>query len=296
MSIASGADPTGRFIVGRGYPEDGRLEQHVVIWHDGEPTPVAMPGVDQLLEDVNSSGVAVGVSFDPDTWEPLTPWVYRDGGLSALPGVESGSARGINDRGDVAGVRLKQSAYERPVWWPAGAPDAVDLPLPPDAIDGAAYDIDEDGTIVGQYTDDDRIDHAYVWLPDGSAHRLPIPGGTGPLSRALTIRNGWITGLAQSGGSAVALRWHLGSGDVREIPRFYLFPEGANAHGWMVGSDSKGTALLLFDDGDLPLPGLSDVNEPSSNVPSSLSDDGRTIAGYSTDADGLLRAVRWRCR
>jgi hypothetical protein len=37
-----------------------------LVWDDGEPTEVDLPGVDESLFDINSSGAAVGASLDPE--------------------------------------------------------------------------------------------------------------------------------------------------------------------------------------------------------------------------------------
>jgi hypothetical protein len=87
MSIVTAADPTGRRIASRGYPDGGDFKRSVVIWDDGMPTRVDIPGEDQLLRDINTAGVAVGASFDPQTFGPLTPWIYRNGKVSALLGA-----------------------------------------------------------------------------------------------------------------------------------------------------------------------------------------------------------------
>lgn len=173
----------------------------------------------------------------------------------------------------------------------------MNLPLPDDAVGGGAFDIDEDGTIVGHYGGGGGVHHASVWPPGGTAHRLPLPDGTGPFSHAHDIRGGWITGYAEAPGGVVPLRWHIGSGDVRAVPRLQIAAGDVNAHGWMSGEDGKGTAMLVAGDGDLPLPSLAGHGgETGTNSAAVLSDDGRALAGYSQDADGGLRAVRWRCR
>ncbi|GAA0912356.1 hypothetical protein [Virgisporangium aurantiacum] len=58
-----------------------------------------------MINDVNSSGTAVAQSVIENTFEFMTPWVIVDGRKTALPGMASGSATGINERGDVVGGR-----------------------------------------------------------------------------------------------------------------------------------------------------------------------------------------------
>jgi hypothetical protein len=59
------ADRTGRLIVGFAARPDDSHKQHVLIWDDGEPNEIDLPGVEESLFDINSSGAAVGASLDP---------------------------------------------------------------------------------------------------------------------------------------------------------------------------------------------------------------------------------------
>ncbi|MEJ3745984.1 hypothetical protein WEI85_22165 [Actinomycetes bacterium KLBMP 9797] len=298
MSIVTGGDPTGAYIAGRGYPADphGDFTRYPVIWQNGKPTAVDVPGIDQRLDDVNASGAAVATGYDPNTWEPMRPWLYTGGRLLPLRGVDSGEALGLNNRGDVVGV--SQSPVVGPVWWPVYSTGAgpVQLPMPDGALSARAYDIDEDGTIVGTYTDKEGVDHGLVWLPGGQRFKeLPLPKGYGPMSAAYTIRNGWITGLTGGDTGLVGLRWHLPTGEAKVYPQFDIRPSEANAQGWLVGSDLSGRGLFVSEGGDLRLPGLAEPATPLGDIATTLSDDGRTIGGQATDKEGQLRAVRWTC-
>jgi hypothetical protein len=295
MSIVTAADPTGRYVAGRGYPEGDTLVRDVVVWDRGVPKPVNMPGIDQQLADFNSSGVAVGFSFDEETWEALTPWRYHDGVLSPLPGVESGIAVAINERGDILGS--VGTSQRPPFWWPAGGGGPVDLPVPEGALQVDAFDIDEDGTIVGVATDAEFIDRAVVWQPGEGAKVLPVPAGAGPNSRAFGIRNGWVTGFAFTQEFEMTpLRWNLRTGEVRAFPQFFIRPDMANMHGWLVGSGMDGRGLFVSERGDLRLPGLANHGEALGDIATNVSDDGRRIAGQALDAGGEIRAVQWTCR
>lgn len=295
LSLVTGADRTGRYIVGRGYPADpfSDLTRFPVMWFNGQPTLIDVPGIDQVLADVNASGVAVGFSFDELTWDPLVPWIYRAGEVTALPGVAAGNASGINDRGDIAGNRLVGN--RAPVWWPASTGDPVDLPVPEGAVGAEARDIDEDATIVGYYTDAEFVDRSIAWLPDGTTVEIPLPPGYGPSSLAFSVRNGWVIGITSGPEGSVGFRWHLPTGDVETFPQFDSGPDAVNAAGWLVGPDPAGKGLLVFDGGELPLPGLTDHGQVLGDIPTTLSDSGRTIAGQALDAAGDIRAVRWSC-
>src|SRR6266508_774678 len=140
MGLVTGADPTGRYLLGRAYP----APYQVLIWDNGRQVKVDVPGGDQVLYDINSSGTAVGVSYT----DSIVPWAYRNGKVSPLPGVSSGEARGINEAGVIVGSR--SSAGGIPVRWASPSSPPTDLPLPSDGDwRGLAYSVDEDGTVVG---------------------------------------------------------------------------------------------------------------------------------------------------
>ncbi len=296
MALASGADPTGRYIVGRSYPKSGGYQ--AVIWQDGKATKVMMPGdLEESLQDVNSTGTAVGWSYQ-DTGP--VPYVYRDGKVSQLPGVHRGSALAVNDAGAIVGDDADGTA----LLWRSATAEPTRLPLPAGASKAGASDIDEDGTVVG------NIDMAkpYVWLADGTHRELPLPKldeGQATTGRVFTVRNGWATGWAGVGGDKrsgagakpTSVRWNLRTGEVRVFDQINNHPSTANAQGWQIGSDEQGRAVLVTDAATVVLPGLVGREPGGMTVtPNALSDDGRTISGQADDATGTIQAVVWRCR
>ncbi|GAB7051746.1 hypothetical protein [Catenuloplanes indicus] len=160
-TVIAGGDVTGRYAVGSVTYGFG-TEQ--VIWKDGAVSVPSLPFGEGKLDDVNSSGVAVGygltMNYDsvPVAWSEAT-------GLQELTVPEegwSGRAFAINSRGDIAGTVYDKSDYDGTqvaVVWPAGAPGTIEV-LP---AEGPHYavDIDEDGTVLA---------HAgsFVWSPGGS--------------------------------------------------------------------------------------------------------------------------------
>ncbi|BCB77820.1 hypothetical protein GCM10022251_38570 [Phytohabitans flavus] len=308
MALVSGADPTGKYLVGRSYPRPGGYQ--AVIWHDGKATKVMLPGdVEESLRDVNSTGTAVGWSYTSGADGTYSvPYAYHGGKVSKLPGVTRGSASAINDAGAIVGDDDEGHALR----WPSVTAQPTRLPVPAGVSGAMAADIDEDGTVVG------NLDHQlpYVWLPDGTHRQLPMPtlhGEPAATATATSIRNGWVTGTATNGlgrkgdaakdpsgaeaAKVVAVRWNVRTGEVRVFDGLKMGANATNAHGWQVGTDKQGRAVLVADDQAVVLPAL-DVRTPDglSNIPNTVSDDGRTIGGQSDDHSDTIQAVVWRCR
>ena len=298
MALTAGADPTGQYIVGRSYPKAGGYQ--AVIWHDGKATLVMLPGdLEENLQDVNSTGTAVGWSYQ-DTGS--VPYVYRDGQVSQLPGVKNGSALAINDAGAIVGDDAAGAA----LLWPSATAEPTRLPLPAGASAATANDIDEDGTVVGTID----LKRPYVWFADGTHRELPLPtinGKKAVSARVFSIRNGWATGVADTDDRAKGaknpdaapvgpIRWNVRTGEVRLFDELRGRASTANAQGWLIGMDKQGRAALVTDTSTVPLAGLA-APEPGglSDIPTTLSDDGRVISGQSDDATGTIQAVVWRC-
>ncbi|MFC6022027.1 hypothetical protein ACFP2T_38420 [Plantactinospora solaniradicis] len=318
MALVSGADFAGRYVVGRSYPKGGGYQ--AVIWHDGKGRKVMLPGdLEESLQDVNSTGTAVGWSYvgggEADTGP--VPYVYHDGKVSKLPGVRRGSAYAINDAGAIVG----DDSGEAALVWPSATAPPFRLPVPAGASEATARDIDEDGTTVGTVNNE----RPYVWFPDGTHRELPMPsldGEQAETARVFSIRNGWATGVAGNGlgragknprsGSSSgpagsggqgkdaqlgAVRWNVRTGEVRVFGELGIGAGSPNAQGWQVGTDKQGRAVLVADGAPVVLPGLAGHRPGGlSDIPTTLSDDGRTIAGQSDDATGIIQAVVWRCR
>jgi uncharacterized membrane protein len=305
MALVSGADPSGRYLVGRSYPKAGGYQ--AVIWHDGTARKVMLPGdAEESLPDVNSSGTAVGWSYEGSDGNvgPVVPYVYRDGTVSKLPGARRGSAYAINDAGAIVGDDDAGHA----LLWSSATAQPVRLPVPAGTKEAVAIDIDEDGTVAG------TIDNArpYVWFPDGTHRQLAMPeldGKPAVTARVFGIRNGWATGVATNGegrkgdpeamarGKVRGVRWNIRTGEVSLVAGLQGGADAVNAHGWQVGTDQQGRAVLVADGATVALPALPDQKPGTlTNIPNTLSDDGRTIAGQSDDATGTIQPVVWHCQ
>lgn len=299
MALVTGADPTGRHIVGRAYPKSGGYQ--ALIWSDGKVKKVMLPGdVEESLTDANSAGTAVGWSFQGrgEDVGPV-PYAYHGGRAVKLAGTRRGSAKGINEAGAIAGDDDSGTALV----WPSVTAKPIRLPAPAGTKRAQAAAIDEDGTVVGSL-DNER---PYVWFADGTHRELPMPrleGKPAGIAAAYEIRNGWVTGMAsdarsdaQSGNAQwFAVRWHLPSGKIEVYPDLMYRADAVNAHGWQAGTDRKGRPVLLTGAAPVELDGLSPHRpDGTSTHASTLSDDGRTLAGQSDDASGTIQAVIWRC-
>ena len=299
MALVSGADPTGRYLVGRSYPTSGDSTYQAVLWHDGKGTNVMLPGsLEESLRDVNSGGTAVGWSYDQDG--PV-PYAYRDGKVSKLPGVRHGSAEAIYDAGAIVGDDNNGTALV----WPSTTAHPIRLPVPPGAGDAQARDIDEDGTVVGSLA----LNKPYVWFADGTHRELPMPkldGKPAAVAAAFDIRDGWVTGMAgalpikgsgaKASAKTFAIRWNLRTGEVQNFGRFRYPADAVNAQGWQIGTTPDGYAVMLTDASTVRLPDLAKHrSDGTATIANAVSDDGRTIAGQSDDAGGTINAVVWRC-
>jgi len=298
QALVSGADPAGRYIVGRTYPKRGSYQ--AVIWHDGKVRKANLPGnEEESLRDVNSKGTAVGWSY---AGKPV-PYVYRDGKVSKLPGVKNGSANAINDAGAILGDDDSGKAI---LVWPSATAKPFRLPLPAGTSGAEAGDIDEDGTVVGTLNDK----QPYVWFPDGTHRELAMPSLDGsPVTEAhvFTIHNGWATGVATkdlngngtagAGGGIGSVRWNVRTGETQVFDQFLVRASTANAHGWQVGTDHQGRAVFMAGTATVTLPDLyAHQKDDLQNIATTVSDDGRTIAGQSDDATTAIQAVVWRCQ
>ncbi|MEU8260478.1 hypothetical protein AB0C02_07640 [Micromonospora sp. NPDC048999] len=303
FSQVTGGDPTGRYLLGRSSQKyDGRsISYPMIIWDGDQAREVRLPGSDQLLADINPSGVAVGVAY---TGDQPQPYVVRSGRATRLPGVAAGVAKAISDDGRIVGAR-QVGDRQLPVLWPAPDKTAVDLPLPGPQWQGIAIGVDSDGTVVG------RIQigfqgamRAVVWRSGGKPELLPLPSVTGGMAIEFapqSFQGGWITGTAyrnEGNGSIHAVRYQLARGEYAPVPA-NLMTSAGNGQGWMVGLVAPRDAGLITDGGLVRLPDLAGRTSLGAGAVS-VSDDGQVIGGTlgtNLDRRGIddLRAVRWRC-
>jgi hypothetical protein len=305
MALVTGGDPSGRYLLGRTYPDHtsgNSMGLHVVIWDRSHPTIVAVPGDDQSLHDVNGKGVAVGSGWGRSG---TVAYYYRNGRVATLTGGDGATANAIDEAGAVVGQQ-----GQKPVVWRSVDQAPVELALPSGATWGRAADIDEDGTVIGAVGTGPSDQRPYVWSPNGSGHDLAIPSGVpappakadprkagvanakGASAVVFNIRNGWVAGRV----NATPVRWNLRTGDVREFPEIAGYPTGINRYGWQIGLDANSRALLLAGAAPVALPELVTHHAGTlTTIPTTISDDGRLVGGQSDDADDVIHAVIWTC-
>jgi len=289
-----GADPTGRYLVGTGSTADAK--RTVFVWDGGQPIVVPLTGADPKLADMTTAGVGVGSAWGfrgPGSKFRPIPYLYQGGKITELTGVANGFADAINGNGVVVGSEDPTTPHA--VVWRSSTQRGELLPEPSGTTNSNAVDVDEDGTIVGNVVNGARAT-PYVWLPDGTHHALPIDKDSS--GQVYGIRGGWVIGtITAAGGTRQAVRWNLRTGDFRPLPMNGR-PNAVNAHGWVTGTDAQGRAIVVIGD-SLQVLSLPDLEYHKSgeqtNMPMTISDDGRTIGGQAFDREGLMRGVVWRC-
>ncbi|NJC70614.1 hypothetical protein HC031_12945 [Planosporangium thailandense] len=278
-----GIDPSGRYILGstsRRTSDPNRPEVNETIWDNGKPSTVDrdVSGRDVDLYDATTGGVAVGTVLrtkDPqqDRSASSTPAVVRDGKLTHLPTTTGdNSAYAINEAGVIVGAHdATGEGYPVPVKWASAGATPVALPMPAGAPHGEAFDIDEDGTIVGEVYSDFHHQRPYVWFPDGTGRELSVPADAkDKWDMRPKIRNGWVT--------ANGVVWNLRTGATRQIPGADVI--GITSTGRMLtgGALLESTATSTAGPKiDLPaLPGAADQVEVHAQY---ISADGTVVVG-----------------
>lgn len=248
-SDVRGGDHGGHFLVGAGVRFDGTEWTQVVLrWEDGAvselDTAALAPSMLVEAADINKDGVVVGRRITDSSTFHSDAWIYRDGRLSLLPGLEptdETSAVAINARGDVVG-----RSGSHAVLWPADQPGtvrelAVDPSLP---MPATGVDIDDDGTVLGflgcRTCDGQR---PYVWPAGGAGYALAAPAGTG-YPEGMAIHNGWVAGTAVADGRSVAVRWDLSNGAASVISTEHGTATAVNSRGTVAAADA-----LLYRNG-----------------------------------------------
>ncbi|MFR9778683.1 hypothetical protein ACL02O_21880 [Micromonospora sp. MS34] len=279
---AVGVDPAGRYIIG--YDVVGQ-DFRPVLWTDGKPQALPVPGTSVELSAVNADGVVVGVVQDA---RQEYVFRYRNGVYTRLRTPQGNwhvyPEPAINATGDVV-INAEPQGNSGgkdsiALFWKAGSTTAVKLPLP----DGAnVFGITDDGTIVGTMYRNGIGIAAYAWDRQGNGRKLKAPDGE--TAAGYAVRGGWATGGLWPSHSAA--RWNLRTGEVTQLAADGP-GEAVNAAGWVV---VNGSVLRDGDAAELEVP------DGQTSLARAVSDTGMVVgqarAGGRTGENLGPRA--WRC-
>lgn len=299
-AVVTGGDPSGRWLVGRTYAPGGGYvaAKPLVVWQDGQlAETIKIPGEDQTLRDINSLGVAVGASFQPD--DPY-PYAVTGGKATRLAGG-AGGAQAINDAGVVVG-NLGTDSQISAVRWSSLTEQPEDLPVPEGTKTSSASDIDEAGNILGAIGRKTGDDDTYLWLADGTGRRLLPPEVDGRKADAFwatSMRDGWVTGRAvieaADGTSFAFFRYRIADDRYERLPDASGQPARVAANGWVL-SEAERPVIIDTTGQTTVLPKYPPAKGRLDYIVSSFSDDGLVAAGYVVGSDLQNQPLLWRCR
>jgi hypothetical protein len=306
--LVTGADPSGRFMVGRVY--SGGHPTQVAIWDNGKITTTTIPGQDAEFLDITSEGVAVGESYVSST--APTGWIYANGHLSKLAGPDGSIPVAISEQGTIAGTEETKDGFRYPIVWHSATSNAARLPLPPgNTLGGQVVDVDSDGTIVGSVLQPSVVGAAggplsrgVAWRPDGTVDLLPLPtdlvSGVNGLE-IHSIRNGVITAAAtissKTGKTLTPVTYDLSTGTFTLLPEANIWIGAGNAKGDIAGDMNMTPAVYTPATGVVDLPTLrkNSTTTPLGSSANTISDDGLIIGGQDVDENNVITAVMWTC-
>ncbi|MEU4239847.1 hypothetical protein [Actinoplanes sp. NPDC026619] len=285
-------DPTGKYILGHSYSKGG---YHPILWTGGKAEVLDIPGKSVQLTDVNAAGQVVGmIDIDNEDY----PFLWQNGSYQMLslpagkwhaypqPQINAGGEVVLNvePRGNSGG---KDSFA---ILWKAGSTKATKLPLP---AGGNAYDLNDDGTLIGSIYIDGSADAGYVWDQQGRGHQLKTePGQT---TAAYHSQGDWATG-----GLWPAMEpalWNLRTGALTHLktPAGADLPpaldgvgpgEAVNALGWIVAG-----GYVLLADGPLKLPTAKGLTATATAV----ADNGLVVGMARTSLNTYAGPLTWQC-
>jgi hypothetical protein len=297
-SNASDVDPTGRFIVG--YEATSPQSTAPILWDNGVPIRVPVPGDQAFVFGVNSRGVAVGRTHVSGK---DAAWVYHDGtvtlpkgGFQAVMVGEGGHIVGHNGQGTV-------------LWsTPTAEPVVLEVPAGWHASAGTVM---PDGTVVGYVMPASAEPGSAVgavgrlWRPDGTATAIAQPTfGDTPLVglRTLSMDDAWIYGLGvvrvvgSSRTEERPLRINRQTGIAEPYPRgVEIDRASASDFGpWVAGTIQNTDKPAVFSPAGqlVELPVLPGVDQ---EIAMEVDRDGSVIVGYGIDM-GKRQALVWHCR
>lgn len=300
-SRVTGTSTNGEFIVGN-YEirvSEERLEEHPIIWRDGEMTDtVDFPNDLSHFGDINSGGLAIGTLALPASEDTIQSraLVYEDGDSTELEDELSSYGLGVNDHGDMVGsIDHPETNVSQAAQFFEGDNELLDVP--DENVFSEAMDIDDDGNIVG-YVDEWDFGYPYRWGADGEGEELTLSEAEDYTLNfvAYAVNNGVVLGSARdSDENQIAAVWESDEteGTVIDLD----MARDLNAGGWIVGGVDQVAAAYV--DGEVfELPRLDDASETEDRA-EGVSEDGSVIAGNANfdneDIDFPGEAVIWSC-
>ncbi len=310
--VVMGMDPTGRYLVGRGFSPDRRY--HALLWTDGQLSTLDPNGT--LAEvggiAVNSAGVVAWSSSEQvrDGYV-RTSWRYTGGQSVKLNVPPDFVVSAVTGAGDVLAVSAQFATSGH--WLnllAAGGALAVHEVSATQPVHLRKVDLD--GAVVANEDPtaprpDDSAALAMAWTPDGSAHPLTAPNGYAPDTVANDVSGDWVVGNTrtftgkdpaearrqQATEKSAAIRWNLRTTQRRAFPDLST-AQGVNRYGWFTGADTASRPVAVFGDQVRVLPLPAHAEAGAGTFGTAISDDGRIIAGQA-NLPKTVAAVRWSC-
>ncbi|MFF5228936.1 hypothetical protein [Dactylosporangium sp. NPDC000521] len=299
---AAHTDPSGRYLAFQRAPGPGLL----IVYRDGVEVQRFTTSKRMQVTAMSSTGTVIGK--DGESADGAAFRTTASGALAFLPkpsGALSVSARGINAAGDIVGEATMPGKKFRAVLWRHGAPDVAVLLPTPSGRSSAAYDIADDGRIVGDFGQGEQ---PVLWNADLTTTILPTPPGQ-PGGIAQRIAGDWAvgpvnflvlnafdpaTGRRTGTGAVPPARWHLSAGTVEPLTAADVFAGGNS-----VAAD--GTVAVNRFDGAVLWTGTTVTPVPAPRgydhaQIESVSADGKVLAGAATKSTGgSIEPFTWTC-
>jgi len=270
----------------RAINSNGEVVGSIGLWRDGQ---VIELGFDAY--DISDTDIIVGVDGGNSQ-----PCMWQEGVKTYLPlseGATDGYAYGVNDAGDVVG-----QVQGRPAFWHEGELTI----LPHETWGGTAYDINNNGVIVGGIGTIYADQHAHKWV-DGVAVDLDPEHWMGEHHSALALNDaGTIVGRDDE--SRIAHDWT----QTLSLPGTEASALGLNEFNDVVGV-SNGLAVLWQDGVRHELQDLLETWQEMGtySVAEDINDSGQIVGWYNDGSDhafmltpvpepatvGLLMAGAW---
>lgn len=265
------------------------------LWHEGEAVRVG--GDDTAIDDISDQGHVVGTTRAAgDT----LPFLWVDGQITLLPlgDATGGTARSVNDQGQVAGVLSYTDdsddpggdvTTERPAVWDDGQ-----IVTPPAGTQWDTYVetpyINNQGQVLVHGIDDDGGSRFWLWQVDGDVTEIE-----GIEQIVAMNHRGMVLGNAADEDGDQALLWHDGERtELGTLGGDRTVAGDLNEWGQVVGhsTDANGDPQpFLWHEGEMTE--LGSLGGDGGTTPHAVNNWGQVV-GYSTDADGYLKPFLWQ--